>query len=121
MEQFTFIVSHNLRAPLANIIGISNVVGTESLEPNELKVFINGLLISANSLDDVLKDLNIFLQIKRNINDKKELIYFSKLVEDISLKLADLMKKITLPSFKILAQPKRYFRSGLIYKAYFLT
>lgn len=93
LEQFTFIVSHNLRGPLVNILGISNILNTEFLDPEELKKFINSLCVSANSLDNVLKDLNTILQVKYAINDKKEQISFSSIVNEISVSIAQLIEK----------------------------
>jgi PAS domain S-box-containing protein len=93
LEQFTFIVSHNLRGPVVNILGISNILNTEFLDPEELKNFISSLCMSANSLDNVLKDLNTILQVKNDINEKKEQISFSTLVNEISVSIAKLLEK----------------------------
>ncbi|MDP3394242.1 PAS domain S-box protein [Sediminibacterium sp.] len=93
LEQFTFIVSHNLRGPVVNILGISNILNTEFLDPEELKKFISSLCMSANSLDNVLKDLNTILQVKNDINEKKEQISFSTLVNEISVSIAQLLEK----------------------------
>ena len=49
--------------------------------------------MSANSLDNVLKDLNIILQVKHDINDKKEQISFSTIVNEISVSIAQLIEK----------------------------
>lgn len=93
LEQFTYIVSHNLRGPLVNILGIANLLNTEFLDPEELKKFISSLCMSANSLDNVLKDLNNILQVKNDINDKKEQISFSTIVNEISVSIAQLIEK----------------------------
>lgn len=93
LEQFTFIVSHNLRGPVVNILGIANLLNTEFLDPEELKKFISSLCMSANSLDNVLKDLNNILQVKHDINDKKEQISFSTIVNEISVSIAQLIEK----------------------------
>lgn len=109
LEQFTFIVSHNLRAPLANILGISNVLSTEVLDGNESKEFMNGLYISANALDNVLKDLNTILQVKRDINDKKEYVNFSKLVDEISYSIANLIEKNHVSIVQNFSSTKKIF------------
>lgn len=93
LEQFTFIVSHNLRGPVVNILGIANLLNTEFLDPEELQKFISSLCMSANSLDNVLKDLNTILQVKNDINDKKEQISFSTIVNEISVSIAQLIEK----------------------------
>lgn len=83
LEQFTFITSHNLRAPAANIMGLMDFLQDESISAEEQKEFISGLATSVHQLDTVIKDINKILQIKRDVNDQKEIIYFSRLVKDI--------------------------------------
>lgn len=93
LEQFTFIISHNLRAPTANIIGFTDYLQNETLEPDEQKEFLNGLASSALRLDTIIKDINTILQVKNEINEKKELISFSKLVNNISNSFGNLYEK----------------------------
>lgn len=83
LEQFTFIVSHNLRAPTANIIGFAEYLQNGNLTKDEQKEFLNGLEASALRLDNIIKDINSILQVKHEVNEKTELISFSKLVNDI--------------------------------------
>lgn len=83
LEQFTFITSHNLRAPAANIMGIMDFLQDETISADEQKEFIAGLVTSVNQLDTVIKDINKILQVKRDVNNQKEIIHFSKLVLDI--------------------------------------
>lgn len=82
LEQFSYIVSHNLRAPVANIIGISNLIQSHDLIPSE-KDLLSGLAQSALGLDTVLRDLNYILKKKREVNENKVPIKFGKLIEGI--------------------------------------
>lgn len=83
LEQFTFIISHNLRAPTANIIGFTEYLQDETLTNEERNVLLESLGSSVKGLDTIIKDINSILQVKREINEKKETIFFSKLVSDI--------------------------------------
>jgi PAS domain S-box-containing protein len=83
LEQFSYIVSHNLRMPVANIIGFTNVLNDGDLPEETEKELREGLTSSVKRLDAVIGDLNHILQAKRNINEKKESISLSKLLEDI--------------------------------------
>src|SRR5690606_13654265 len=83
LEQFTFIISHNLRAPTANIMGITEFIQNETLSEEEHKEFLQALASSAHGLDSIIKDINSILQVKLEVNIKKELISFTKLVNDI--------------------------------------
>lgn len=83
LEQFTFIISHNLRAPAANIIGCAELLQDETIAPLEQKELLQGLYKSVIILDTVIKDINNILQVKSDVNEKKEVIIFSTLINDI--------------------------------------
>jgi PAS domain S-box-containing protein len=83
LEQFAYIISHNLRAPLANIIGLSKILKQNNLLPNEKIESEEFLFRSVLKLDEIVKDLNNILQVRRNINEKKEIVIFSELMNNI--------------------------------------
>ena len=87
LEQFAYIVSHNLRAPVANIIALSDsLVSWEERDDEAQKTaFVKGLSVSAKKLDDVVLDLNHILRISQRINEKMEIVYFEQLVEDLRI------------------------------------
>lgn len=87
LEQFTFIVSHNLRAPIANIMGITEYLLDENIKKEEQNELIQALTSSVTGLDSVIKDINKILQVKLEMKLKKETISFSKLVSEITLSL----------------------------------
>lgn len=83
LEQFTYIVSHNLRAPVANIKGFNDIILNMELSPEELQEIITGISKSVNKLDTVISDLNEILNLKNNITEKKQLVFFQELVDTI--------------------------------------
>lgn len=93
LEQFSYIVSHNLRSPTANIIGFADILQDETLTPHEQKELLQGLSASVLGLDTIIKDINTILQSKREVHKKKEVIIFSKLVEDILVSIGNLIDK----------------------------
>jgi PAS domain S-box-containing protein len=93
LEQFSYIVSHNLRAPTANIIGFTEILQNEVFTPQEQKEVLQGLSASVLGLDSIIKDINIILQSQREMHKKKEVIVFSKLVEDIVISIGNLIDK----------------------------
>ena len=93
LEQFTFIISHNLRAPNANIIGLAEMLQDKSLSPQEQKKFLRGISASARQLDETIKDINSIVQVKVEVSENKELISFSKLVDDILITVGNLVTK----------------------------
>jgi signal transduction histidine kinase len=92
LEQFTYIMSHNLRTPVANIIGISDAMQHVNLDENEKILMMKGLFSSVKKLDEVILDLSNILQIKQGVNEKKEKVSFSRLVHDIKTSISALIE-----------------------------
>jgi len=90
LEQFSYIVSHNLRAPIANILGITTLIKSLQLDMTGQKL-IQVLETSTKKLDTVVKDLNLILQIKHEINEEKQSVNFEQLIEDIKISIEHLI------------------------------
>jgi PAS domain S-box-containing protein len=92
LQQFTYIVSHNLRAPVANIIGLNQIMADPDLTPSEKIEISLGLEKSVTNLDNVIKDMSHILHLKQAIDGNKEEIKFIEIVESISESLAPEIK-----------------------------
>jgi len=68
LEKFAYITSHNLRAPVANILGLTNIYDRKKPENPFNETVIEHLEKSADSLDTVIRDLNYVLDIKHNLH-----------------------------------------------------
>ncbi|MBY0426619.1 MAG: PAS domain S-box protein, partial [Cytophagales bacterium] len=66
--QFSYIVSHNLRGPVANIIGLTDML-KESNSTHMHQEIVKMLGIASANLDKVIYDLNEILSLKRNTKD----------------------------------------------------
>ncbi len=98
LEQFTYIVSHNLRSPVANIKGTSDILIHTDNSNEENRLLLNGLSVSVYRLDEVISDLNNILQLKHNIKESNSRICLSEIVEEI---IASLVPDIQESGFKI--------------------
>jgi len=67
LEQFAFISSHNLRAPIARILGLGNVLALTN-DPKDKQMIEKELVQSARQLDRVVKDLNMILDVSNSSN-----------------------------------------------------
>ncbi|GAC1562730.1 MAG: PAS domain-containing sensor histidine kinase [Mucilaginibacter sp.] len=93
LEQFTYIISHNLRSPVANIIGCSEMLKEDDLSADEKEMALNGLSRSINKLDDVIKDLHTILQLKTGIEGNKEVIKLTDIFNDVKYSLSYLIQQ----------------------------
>jgi len=92
LEQFAFIVSHNLRAPVANILGLSNVLKNTISKEDRLRSE-QFLFKATEQLDNVLKDLNKILEVRSEINEYKEIVSLNELVTLIKSSINGLIEK----------------------------
>ncbi len=68
LEQFAFIVSHNLRAPVARILGLGYVLN-HAKDSEEKGIIIDKLVKVTMELDTILNDLALTIQVKSMINE----------------------------------------------------
>lgn len=120
LHEFGYIVSHNLRSPIANIMGTTNVLELDKDDPETVDQCIKDLKSSIHRLDAVIRDLSKILSItdgsaalnKENI-DITEVLTSIKAEFLRSINLADL--KIQIPDKKnILYSHKAYLYSILL-------
>ncbi len=83
LEQFAYIISHNLRGPVANIVGVSKTLLEDDLDDDEAREFTDALSVSAQKLDTIITDLNQILQVKKQVNEHMEMVSFQALVDEI--------------------------------------
>jgi len=86
LMQFSHIVSHNLRAPVASILGLARILEDEvhSEEAADTRRYI---LQAARSMDDLLRDLNTVLSVRSTQDEKKEAFLLSNLISSVCINL----------------------------------
>ncbi|MES1226631.1 MAG: histidine kinase dimerization/phospho-acceptor domain-containing protein, partial [Bacteroidota bacterium] len=62
LEQFAFIAAHNLRAPLARILGLAKVL---ELSTEDREFVFTSIIDCTRDLERVIKDLNVVLELKK--------------------------------------------------------
>lgn len=83
LQQFAYIVSHNLRAPIANMLGLTSIYNKNEIGSPINKKVIDNLIKSAQLLDATIRDLNDLLTIRSQIGNVYEQVYFDCLLQDV--------------------------------------
>ncbi len=65
LEQFAFIAGHNLRAPVARILGLGQILKFPQIEREEERFLIDKMIMTAEDLDKVVKDINMILELSK--------------------------------------------------------
>jgi signal transduction histidine kinase len=66
LEEFTHIVSHNLRAPVANILGLlALTTDRDPYQLEEIMPILENIASSAKKLDAMIRDLNNILEARQ--------------------------------------------------------
>ncbi|WEK17445.1 MAG: PAS domain S-box protein [Candidatus Pedobacter colombiensis] len=61
MEEMLFKISHQMRQPVVQILGLSQLLDENRAENDDLKTIISYLKISALSLDQYIRELSVFV------------------------------------------------------------
>jgi len=83
LKQFSYITSHNLRAPLSNLTGLLNLIDDIPIENPELKELIEGFSTSTHLLNETINDLVKVIIIKDNPSIKKEKVLIRDVFENV--------------------------------------
>lgn len=109
LEQFSYIVSHNLRTPVANILGLSRILKENGLDDDQKEYVIGELSSSVEALDEVIMDLNLVLKKKQEINESKEEVLFSRLVSNIKNSISGLIQSENVEIICDFSKVDKYF------------
>ena len=91
LEQFAFITAHNLRAPVARILGLGNVLEFACKSYDDERLITGKLIFATKELDTVVKDLGAILELRKN---NTSLITEVSLQEELRLVKENLEKEI---------------------------
>jgi PAS domain S-box-containing protein len=83
LDKFAYILSHDLRAPLANMIGLAKMLKQGTLPESEKSEMEHFLFQSFEKLDDVVHNLNRILHLEKEESLTKEKINLSELVNKV--------------------------------------
>lgn len=88
LKQFSYITSHNLRAPLSNLIGLLNLIEDIPIENEELQEILAGFTKSTHLLNETINDLVKVIIIKDNPSMQKEEVSLKEVFENVFSQLS---------------------------------
>jgi PAS domain S-box-containing protein len=120
LKEFSYITSHNLRAPISNLTGLLSLIEDIPIEDSELKEILFGFDKSTHLLNETINDLTKVMIIKDNLSIQKEDLFLKDVFEDVFSQLSfqiDLHKPILQIDFEqvsVLNINKTYIESILL-------
>ncbi|RZJ53090.1 MAG: PAS domain S-box protein [Flavobacterium sp.] len=120
LKQFSYITSHNLRAPLSNLIGLLNLIEDIEVDNTELEEILTGFSKSTHLLNETINDLVKVIIIKDNPSMQKEEVSLKEVFENVFSQLSfqiELHKPIIKLKFErvpVLTINKAYIESILL-------
>ena len=82
LEQFAYAVSHNLRAPLSRILGLTQIIGYQQ-DMEEVHMMTDLIDKAAKGLDSSLRDLMELLVVQQDINKTVSRVDVSQVFADV--------------------------------------
>lgn len=114
LKQFSYITSHNLRAPLTNLMAICNLLDTEGLSQEDTVMMINAFKLATAKLNETLNDLIKILIIKDGKGQELEEISFENVFSAVISSVSGVVEGAgTIINADFSAAPLVYF-----YKSY---
>tara|TARA_R110000868_G_scaffold51116_5_gene162406 strand:- start:674 stop:2386 length:1713 start_codon:yes stop_codon:yes gene_type:complete len=120
LKQFSYITSHNLRAPISNLTGLLNLIDDITIKDPELKEILYGFNKSTHLLNETVNDLTKIMIIKDNPSIQKEEVSLKEVFENVFSQLTfqiDIHKpilKIDFEKVSVLNINKSYIESILL-------
>jgi PAS domain S-box-containing protein len=120
LKQFSYITSHNLRAPLSNLTGLLNLIEDIPIEDEELKEILTGFHKSTHLLNETINDLAKVIIIRDNSSIQNEEVLIKDVFQNVFNQLhfqIELHKpelNINFGNVTIIHTNKAYFESIIL-------
>jgi PAS domain S-box-containing protein len=92
LKQYAYIASHNLRAPLTNLLSIINLIDWKATRDEHTQMLLEAFRESTHQLNTTLNDLIEGIKVKSNGAVVLEQVCFNEILERVKRKLNTLIK-----------------------------
>lgn len=87
LQQFAFIASHNLRAPVASLLGLGNLLEVKPLPDADREQINRNMIVTARELDRVVRDLSTIQEMRKSSSELFSVIDLAEEVNHICVSL----------------------------------
>ncbi len=94
LKQFSYITSHNLRAPLSNLTGLLHLLDDIEIKDLELSEILQGFKISTNLLNETVNDLIKVIVIKDSPTMYREKILVKDVLTAVEIQIKTLINNV---------------------------
>ena len=81
LKQFSYIISHNIRSPIAQLLGLISIFDRQNMTNPFNQEVLNRIEDSSKGLDTVIRDLTQIIAIRNNLNKAKENVNIREIVD----------------------------------------
>lgn len=82
LHQFTHVVSHKIRGPVANILGLASLIKLPDIDTATKEQIISNMGVAAHNLDTIIRDLNHVLSLREPVKLQKECLPLEEVLEE---------------------------------------
>lgn len=93
LEQYAYMTAHNLRAPIARLIGLTHIFNEKDFTDTINFDVIKRVKHSVHELDDVVHDINTILQVKKGVNASFTPINLAEMIQNVLATFAEELKQ----------------------------
>ena len=110
LKQFSYITTHNLRAPLTNLISICRLIKTDEIKDGLTLKLIEGFKTSTHQLNETLNDLINILIIKEKPNLSTSQLGFNDVLNKVLRSISNTIEKngVTIEADFSMAETVRF-------------
>jgi PAS domain S-box-containing protein len=88
LQQFTYILSHNIRGPVATVLGLIELFNEDDPTDELNQIAIDNLRLTAQKMDEVIRDLSLILEYQKDIATRREWVTISDRIVNARVMLA---------------------------------
>jgi PAS domain S-box-containing protein len=93
LEEFSYVTSHKIRAPVANILGIVNLLNKDTINDDHNKILLDYLEVATHTLDQTIRDLTSIMEMQKVGREVMEVIDLGEIYAQAQQNLEPLIKE----------------------------